>query len=61
LLRGAENRMGYVSQRNQPLRLGVINQLLRAIKKEVEEQNAWVFGTYFGCCTGIGGLVENVR
>ncbi len=53
--------MGYVSQRNQPLRLGVINQLLRAIKKEVEEQNAWVFGTYFGCCTGIGGLVENVR
>jgi hypothetical protein len=45
-LRGAKNRMGYVSQRNQPLGLGVIKQLLRAIKEEVEEQDAWVAWEY---------------
>ncbi len=53
-LRGAKNIMGYISQRNQPLRLGVINQLLRAIKEEVEEQYACV-------CHGCPGVPQGRR
>jgi hypothetical protein len=41
-LQEAKNRMGYVSQCNQPLGPGVINKLLRAIKEEIEEQDAWI-------------------
>ncbi len=38
--------MGYVSQGNQPLGPGVINKLLRVIKEEIEEQNAWIAREY---------------
>ncbi len=41
-VQGAENRMGYCSQ----LGPGVINKLLRAIKEEIEEQNAWIAREY---------------
>ncbi len=41
-LQGAKNRMGYLSQCNQPLGPGMINKLLRAIKEEIEEQDAWI-------------------
>jgi hypothetical protein len=34
---GAENRMGYVSQHNQPLSEGVIQKLLEAVKAEIQE------------------------
>jgi hypothetical protein len=36
-LRGAENRMGYVAQHNQPLCEGVIKKLLEAVKAEIQE------------------------
>jgi hypothetical protein len=45
-LQGAENRMGYVAQCNQPLGTGVINKLLAAIKEEVGEQDLWVTREY---------------
>jgi hypothetical protein len=45
-LRRAENRMGYISQCNQPLRPRVINKLLRAIKEEIEEQDTWIAREY---------------
>ncbi len=38
--------MGYVTQRNQPLRTGVINKVLDAIKEEVGEQDPWVAREY---------------
>ena len=36
-LRGIENIMGYVSQRNQPLSVGIIPLMLQMVKEEVED------------------------
>ena len=38
MMRGAESRMGYTSQRQQPLGIGVISKLLKIIKEEAEDQ-----------------------
>jgi hypothetical protein len=46
-LRGAENRMGYVSQRNQPLGVGVVARILELVKGELEEQDDWVAAEYY--------------
>jgi hypothetical protein len=53
-LRGAENRMGYVSQRNQPLCEGAMRKLLDAVKVEIEEvEEEWLKREYvkFGAAT----------
>jgi hypothetical protein len=46
-LRGAENRMGYVSQRNQPLGVWVVAKMLELVKFKVEEQDDWVAREYY--------------
>jgi hypothetical protein len=46
-LRGAENRMGYVSQRNQPLGVGVVARMLELVKFKLEEQDDWVVMEYY--------------
>jgi hypothetical protein len=38
MMRGAENRMGYLTQRQQPLSIGAVIRLLTVIKEEAEEQ-----------------------
>jgi hypothetical protein len=37
-LRGAESRMGYTSQQNQPLRVGVVAKMLEMVLEEVMDQ-----------------------
>jgi hypothetical protein len=37
-LRGAESRMGYMSQQNQPLGVGVVAKMLEMVLKEVADQ-----------------------
>ncbi len=39
MMRGMESRIGYTSQRQQPLGVGIVNKLLNVIKEEVEEQD----------------------
>ena len=39
--------MGYVSQRNQPLGVGVVAKMLELVKFEVEEQDNWVASEYY--------------
>ena len=56
-VRGMENRMGYVSQRNQPLGPGVIPLLLQMVQEEAEGEEAGVsaglikFGTAVALAT----------
>ncbi len=46
-LRGAENRMGYVYQCNQPLCQGVMRKLLDTVKVEIEEvEEEWLKREY---------------
>jgi hypothetical protein len=55
-LQGAENRMGYVSQCNQPLCKGVIQKLLEAVKVEIQEvKKEWLKREYikFGAATSL--------
>ncbi len=46
-LRGAENRMGYVCQRNQPLGIGIVARMLELVKFKLEEQDNWVAREYY--------------
>jgi hypothetical protein len=39
--------MGYVSQRNQPLGVGVVAKMLELVKVKVEEQDDWVAREYY--------------
>ncbi len=41
--------MGYLSQRNQPLGVGVVAKMLELVKFEVEEQDDWVARVYYKC------------
>jgi hypothetical protein len=46
MMREAESRMGYTSQRQQPLGVGIISRLLALIKEEAEEQEKAVAREY---------------
>ena len=46
MMRGAESRMGYTSNRQQPLGTGVISKLLNLIRDEAEEQDRPVAREY---------------
>ncbi len=46
MMRGTESRMGYTSQRQQPLGVGVVNKLLTLIKEEAEDQECPVAREY---------------
>ena len=46
MMRGAESRMGYTSQHQQPLGIGVISKLLKIIKEEAEDQEREVAREY---------------
>jgi hypothetical protein len=39
MMRGTESRIGYTSQKQQPLGVGIVNKLLNVIKEEAEEQD----------------------
>jgi hypothetical protein len=54
MMRGAESRMGYTSQRQQPLGIGVISKLLKIIKEEAEDQEREVAREYIK----VGAAVE---
>ncbi len=47
--------MGYVSQRNQPLGVGVVAKMLELVKNELEEQDDWVAREYckFGAAVAL--------
>ncbi len=47
MMRGAESRMGYTTQRQQPLGTNVIVKLLDLIRKEAEEQDQSIAGEFF--------------
>ena len=46
MMRGAESRMGYTSQRQQPLGIGIISKLLDLIKEEAVEQERTIAREY---------------
>jgi hypothetical protein len=54
-LRGMENRMGYMSQRNQPLTVGVIPLLLNMVKEEAEDNEERVAAEFvkFGAAVAL--------
>jgi len=54
-LRGMENRMGYMSQRNQPLSVGVIPLLLDMVKEEAEDNEERVAAKFvkFGAAVAL--------
>jgi hypothetical protein len=47
MMRGAESRMGYTTQRQQPLRTSVIMKLLELVREEAEEQDRDVACEFF--------------
>ena len=47
MMRGAENRMGYVTQRQQPLSIATTVRLLELVKEEAEEQEHRVAREFF--------------
>ena len=47
MMRGAESRMGYTTQQQQPLATNVIVKLLELIKEEAEEQDRDVASKFF--------------
>jgi hypothetical protein len=47
MLRGAENRMGYVTQRQQPLNTVVIVRILPLVKEEAEDQDYHIARKYY--------------
>jgi hypothetical protein len=46
MIRGTESRMGYTSQRQKPLGVGIVNKLLNVIKEEAEEQDHLIAREY---------------
>jgi hypothetical protein len=54
-MRGAENQMGYVSQRNQPLGAVVVAKILEFVEWELEEQEGWIRGDFvkFGAAVAL--------
>jgi len=54
-LRGAESRMGYSSQRNQPLGIGVVAKMLQLVLEEVDDQEKHVAREYmkFGAAAAL--------
>ena len=47
MMRGAENRMGYVTRRQQPLSIAAVVRLLTLLKEEAEEQEHHVAREFF--------------
>ena len=47
MMRGAENRMGYATRRQQPLSIATIIRLLELVKEEAEEQEHHVAREFF--------------
>ncbi len=47
MMRGAESRMGYTTQRQQPLGTSVIVKLLELIKEDAEGQDCDIAGELF--------------
>ena len=52
-LQGMENRMGYMSQRNQPLSMGIIPLMLDMVKEEIEDNEERVAAKFVKFGTAI--------
>jgi hypothetical protein len=57
MMRGTESRMGYTSQRQQPLGIGVVVKLLTLIKEEAEEQDRLIAREYLKVAAAVATAI----